>query len=123
MNDLPLFELHLHQLAGDTGVHGDGVDGSHRAETCYENLNIAFRRSRRHHLRRPSPRTPPAPSTLRRALPRCVVAAGKKGLELGPLPIADPSQHQQNKPPDPASTGRRLRWIAAGIAWPVGVSL
>ncbi len=123
MNDLPLFEQHLHQLPGDAGIHGDGVNGRHRAQTRNENLDVALRGSRRHHLRRTSAPAAPSPaSALRRALPGRV-AARQKGLQLRPLPIADPRQRQQHQPPDPTATGGRLRRTGPDIGWPVGRSL
>ncbi len=113
MNDLPLFELDLHELPVHAALHGDGVNRCHRAQPGDEDLDAALRRTRRYYLRHAAARAAPSPA-LRRPLSGRLTG-GQEGFQRGPLPVTDSRQYQQHDRPDPASTGGRLRWIVPRI--------
>ena len=109
VNNLPFFELDLHELPVHPALHGDGIDGRNRAQTSYEYLDVAFGCSRRHHLRRAAARAAPAAPAL--GLSRGVTATGEESFELGPLPIPHSGEYRQDDHPYPAPAPRgRRRW-------------
>ncbi len=77
MNDLPLFELHFHELPVHPALHRDGVDGRYRAQAGYEHLDAASRRTRCHYLRHAAAPAAPSPA-LRSPLPGRLTSWAKR---------------------------------------------